>query len=400
MNRVVFLLAFGLVAQSAMIRSPKHLSSDFILAQVKSSLTAQGPLNEVYELLDKLESDIKNEQVSHDELRDKQTVQCAEESEFRKAEIEDANFAIQRATTEKENCESGLEKSSGLLEKNLEDRSSAESALQAQHDNRKRENELYVQRSQDHTELIAAIDRTVVIVNSLLEPQSTGAFIQLNRQLTNLLVVGTRSRQTKSVAPVITAMVQIALNKFSSQSSVQRVLDLLETLRANTQDSQSRYDEEERVSIENYNKMVSELTAEIQRLTSEEAVLRKHIEEMSTCVKTEGAVLEEAQAKLARNSELLQDSDNLCKAWEEQYTTESQNRAEELVVIADLREITKRRLTQIKGSAAERGDQDKFDEYNNKYEYEEYKKFQNAETTYDEKGAKGAGFERKENLED
>jgi len=396
----VLLLALGLVAQAAMNRSPKHLTSDFILAQVKSRLTAQGPLNEVYELLDELETTITTEQANHDALRAKQTEQCLDEKNFRTKEINDAKFAMERASAEEKTCQEALEKSSGLLSKNRDDQATNRQALEAQNNQREADRQLYNQRKQDHADLIAAIDRSVEIVNSLLEPQSTGAYIQLNRQLTNLLVVSSRNRQTKSAAPIITAMAQIALNKFSNQASVQRVLDLLEELRKNTEVSAANYDEDERKSIELYNSIVAQLENEYARLLSEEAVLVKHVGDMSACVDNEKAVYQEAENKFNRNSELLASSESLCESWESQYQVESDNRTEELQVIADLREITKRRLSQLKGDAAKRADQDTFDEYQNKYEYDAYEGFDHADTVYDENGAKGAGFVRDESLED
>lgn len=400
MRTVVLLLALGLVAQAAMNRSPKHLTSDFILAQVKSRLTAQGPLNEVYELLDDLEKTITDEQASHDALRAKQTEQCLDEKNFRTKEINDAQFAMDRASAEKKSCQQALDKSTDLLSRNRVDQSTNRAALDAQNQQREADRNLYNQRKQDHADLIAAIGRTVDILNSLLEPQSTGAYIQLNRQLTNLLVVSSRNRQTKSAAPIITAMAQIALNKFSNQASVEKVLSLLDDLRKNTEDSEANYDEDERKSIELYNSTVAQLEEEYARLLSEEAVLVKHVADMTACVANEQAVYDEAEKKFNRNTELLANSENLCASWESQYQVESANRKEELEVIADLREITKRRLSQLKGDAAKRADQDNFDAYKNQYEYDAYKKFEHADTVYDEKGAKGAGYVRDVSLED
>jgi len=126
---------------------------------------------------------------------------------------------MNRASTEKENCQSALNKSNELLNQNLIDQENNRNALDAENRQREADYKLYLKRKQDHKELIDAIDRCVEIVESLLEPQSTGAYIQLNRQLTNLLVVSSRNRQTKAAAPIITAMVQIALNKYSNESS-------------------------------------------------------------------------------------------------------------------------------------------------------------------------------------
>jgi hypothetical protein len=399
MKTVVLLLALGLVAQAAMNRSPKHLTSDFILAQVKSRLTAQGPLNEVYELLDTLEKQIRDEQIAHDDSRIIQNKNCVDEEAFRTKEINDAKFAMERALAEEKRCQGALDKSNDLLTKNRKDQEINRAALEAQINQRDADKKLYDQRKQDHADLISAIDRSVDIVNSLLEPQSTGALIQLNRQLTNLLVVSSRNRQTKSAAPIITAMAQIALNKFSNQASVEKVLGLLETLRKNTEKSEDNYDEDERKSIELYNEVVAELGNEYDRLLSEEAVLVKHVADMTACVANEKAVFEEAQRKFIRNTELLESSRALCESWESQYQVETDNRNEELDVISDLREITKRRLSQLKGDAAKRADQDAFDAYKNKYEYDAYQKFKSDDTVYDEKGAKGAGFVRDQSLE-
>jgi len=178
------------------------------------------------------------------------------------------------------------------------------------------------------------------------------------------------------------------------------VLDLLTQLKANSQDSEARYDEDEANNKRNYEEMVASLESEYERLLSEEAVLREHIAKMTECVETEQAVYDEASAKFDRNTQLLEDSHNLCTSWEEQYQTETQNRNEELSTIADLRAIVSKRFNEMSSGVATRADQDQFDAYKNSYEYDAYKKYESAETTYDEKGAKGAGFVRDTSLED
>ena len=154
MRTVVLLLALGLVAQAAMNRSPKHLTSDFILAQVKSRLTAQGPLSEISQLLDGLEKEINTEQANHEASRISQTKNCQDEKNFRTKEIEDAKFALERASAERKACQKALDKSNDLLYENREDQGTNRSALDSQNTNRAADLKLYNQRKQDHKDLI------------------------------------------------------------------------------------------------------------------------------------------------------------------------------------------------------------------------------------------------------
>lgn len=173
-------------------------------------------------------------------------------------------------------------------------------------------------------------------------------------------------------------------------------------LRGNTAGSWTDYEADEAAAIELYNTTVARLEGELEALRTDETILVKHIDEMELCVQTQDAVYDDAVAKFERNTELLGHAEDTCADWFAKYDSEKEARADELSLIADVKAICEKRFGAMQGAAAERADQFDYewDPYANQYVYKaQEENFAHAETSYNESGATGAGYERDTTLE-
>jgi hypothetical protein len=368
----------------------KQASPSSILAEISAQMRNGGRADEIYKMLDKLEREVLSEQAEHDVLYYSQKQQCDDEAAFRAQEVDDADFAIDRASNEREQCSAAQTKSEAGLEQNLVDQASVNEQIASAQETRKSDRALYKKRTQDHDDLVEAIDECLDLLREL---KSEGSFVQISQKATNLLIKSSRIRMTKHVAPFIAALAQ--LNQHSDQSAVTRVIELLNELRDNTEASQADYDQQEADSIQRYNDLIDSLTSEKNRLESEEPVLRTHIADMKQCVSRQNATYEEAYAKQTRNQGIFDDSASLCASWIAEYTSETDTRNYELELVADLRDMIYRRY----GESHEGMTWEEQQEYKNNYVYSRGEKYTYDQTAYNEAGATGAGYTRDESLE-
>lgn len=76
-----------------------------VMTQVEATMKAKGPLDAVTATLDEYENEIRQEQVAHDALYEKQTKECNEEFEFRTEEIKDGTEAGEEARERLATCQ-------------------------------------------------------------------------------------------------------------------------------------------------------------------------------------------------------------------------------------------------------------------------------------------------------
>lgn len=172
-------------------------------------------------------------------------------------------------------------------------------------------------------------------------------------------------------------------------------------LRANSEQSWSDYEDDEAAAIELYNTTVAALEADLAKLREDEATLVAHIADMEACIDLQTATFNEAVNKFDRNTSLLGHAKDTCNDWFDKYESETQARDEELSLIADVQAICEKRFGDMDGKAAERANafEYEWDPVTNKYVYTASEDFVHDETTYNEVGATGAGYNRDTTLE-
>jgi len=75
-----------------------------MLAEVQAQIKSGGPLENIFGMLDDLEQQINTEQREHKNMLDRNQAACAEEKEFRTAEIQEGTKALRAATNQFNTC--------------------------------------------------------------------------------------------------------------------------------------------------------------------------------------------------------------------------------------------------------------------------------------------------------
>ena len=398
MKVIAFAVLVLSLTQAATFKNPAFLGEKTVLAQVKNMMEAGGPVDDIYAMFSGLVDEINAEQSEHDTLAKQQTIDCDEEKTFREGEISDAEFARDRADNELEQCETAKGKSERILGLNRDEQDRVNAQLENLHQTRKQEAELHEVRRFDHTGLNEAIDECIELLEGLLREEEP-ALLQIKNSAMKLLTAGNKSRHSAVVAPAIMGLIQVS--QHSDQTAVKSLINSFMNLRANSEQSWSDYEDDEAAAIELYNTTVAALEADLAKLKEDETTLVAHIADMDACIELQTATFNEAVNKLDRNTSLLGHAVDTCNDWFDKYESETVARGEELSLIADVQAICENRFGAMKGTAAERSNafEYEWDPMTNQYVYKAGEDFVSAETTYNEIGATGAGYERDTTLE-
>jgi len=206
-------------------------------------------------------------------------------------------------------------------------------------------------------------------------------------------------RQATHLAPAMAALAQLGNTQLDPAWVVNRIRELLNNLHDQVQTSYTAYTTAENTAIENYNTEKEHLEGQLSDLEAEEEILRHQISEMNLCIIQEEAVQHDAAAKIARNTQLLNDATNLCQTYFEQYQTATEGRNDELRILAELRAVVASRFAQFSAGALHRGDEDTFSTYENESEFHSANPFEKHGGEFNEGGAEQTGFHRDTTLE-
>lgn len=395
----VIALVFAVLLIGAFAAHTPNRKMSSVLAQVQSLLKTNGPANKVFELLDGLEEDIRKEQAAHDALHATHQAQCDEEISFRRAEVDEAQDAFNRASSQESQCQTSLDKAEISLKTNLDDQEDVKNAIAEKDKRRVEEANLFAERTKQKKEADEAIREALKLLDELAIGKAT--LLQVSQAASVMIRKAVQFRQTSAFAPAIAALAQLASRddkRYFDSDAVERVRELLLKVQDQVQAAFDAYKQAEDDAIAHYQETRRNLVKIGEDLAAEEATLRAHISEMNACIVEERAVQKEASSKRDRNAQLLDDATSLCESQFNSYEIATQARTDELRVIAQLRSIVQTRYEQLKGSAKVRADQDEFDEYVNRSEYEG-DAYVKEGGKYNEAGATQAGYVRDEELE-
>ena len=335
-------------------------------------------MQEIVDLLDSLKNDIQEEQAEHDGQYERYQLDCAEEQEFRADEIADAEEALNRIIPEKNQCLTARDKSKEDLIKNRENQNNAQLAISDAQADIQDQADKYAKEQADTSDLIAAIDECIALMQQLLnEPDAGNVFAQVGTASGKLLKASAKAKRTAMTAPVMMAMVQVFQDKYrySDQSAVGRVIDLFFDLRANTMQAQEDFLAAHNEITGDLNDLISAEEAILSDLEADEDHLEAHINEMDACYTKMCEDEDEAIAKKENNTELLNDAITACDDWFANYEDLKQDRQDEISTINTLKELVMAKLNEFGGrdtyGAMDRANQytDEFAAYENKYEY-------------------------------
>ena len=296
-----------------------------VLTEVRSKIEAGGAMTVVIKLLDDLKIEVQNEQSNHDAVAQTQQAHCQTELDFRNKEIDDANAALNSANAQLNSCQDSLTRAQTDLSNNVLNQQNLNDQ-KANLDSVRRDDEaVYLQRVQDHNDAVDAIDVALDLLDEIFTGEES--FVQLSTLSAKMLKHSIKIRATKHYAPVVSVFAQIAAKKVLADSaSLEKVRQLLETLKDNVKNSLSDYQSQETAAVDTYNQRVSDIQASLDELTTTEASLRDQISTLENCVASQSAIVSSATSKLDRNTDLLNQAQSMCDNFQQEYNDSTAKR--------------------------------------------------------------------------
>jgi chaperonin cofactor prefoldin len=208
-------------------------------------------------------------------------------------------------------------------------------------------------RAQEYQDAIDVLDEAQDIVGSIY--QGGADFIELARVAKKMIQISTVSNGHKLYAPVFAAFAQLATKeKQIDDSSLERVAQLIETLRDKVQETYNAFAENDAEAVQAFNDQKERLDSNLARLEAQAARLAKEVDELGQCIGTQSAIAQTASNKLQRNQQLWDQAKGLCLTFDNEYNYATQTRRHELQLVSELEALVERRFAQVEDENAQR----------------------------------------------
>jgi uncharacterized phage infection (PIP) family protein YhgE len=208
-------------------------------------------------------------------------------------------------------------------------------------------------RAQEYADAIDVLDEAQDIVGSIYQGGSD--FIELARVAKKMIQIAVTTNSHKNFAPVFAAFAQLATKeKQIDDSSLERVAQLIETLREKVQETYSAFAEQDAEAVQSFNDQKERLDSNLARLEAQATRLAKEVDELSQCIGTQSAIAQTASNKLQRNTQLWDQAKGLCLTFDNEYNYATQTRRHELQLVSELEALVERRFAQVEDENAQR----------------------------------------------
>lgn len=319
---LLILLLNSSISMSLFHKYPLNYSSKRnlfkVLSEVRSKIESGGALSSVLQLLTDLKTEVQNEQSSHDSVAKEQQFQCETELSFRAKEISDANTALSSANSQLTSCKNSLVRAQADLSNNVLSQQSLTEQKTQMISLREQEKNTYLQRVQDHQEALDSIEIALDLLDEIFSGEES--FVQLSTLSTKMLKNAIKIKATRQYAAIISIFAQIAGRKVAADSvALEKVRQLLESLKENVENSLGSYQTEESEAVEAYEQRLEDLDQSFEELQDTEALLREQIDSFENCVAIQQGIVSSASSKLERNSEILAETQTMCDNFVQEY---------------------------------------------------------------------------------
>lgn len=170
-----------------------------------------------------------------------------------------------------------------------------------------------------------------------------------------MIQIATATGNHRIYAPVFAAFAQLATKeKQIDDSALERVAQLLETLRAKVQEAYNSFAEDDAAAVQSFNDQKERLENNLSRLEAQAARLAREVDELSQCIGTQSAIAQTASNKLQRNQQLWDQAKGLCLTFDNEYNYATQTRRHELQLVTELEALVERRFAQVEDENAQR----------------------------------------------
>jgi chromosome segregation ATPase len=319
-----------------------------VMLEVEAKLKAGGPVETIAAVLQGFKDAVNQEQVNHDDVYAAQKAECESEIAYRNTEVGDANDVLRNANKQiatatrlRNKAQAQLQAASDSLIQNRQHFTIINDVIRD-------ETASYNKNAVSYNDAINAIDDAIDLAGKLAEGGS-GSFLEVARTSGQFLKHAVTLKMVVEYRAVLSAFAQITQDDDEDVDvgAVERLIQLLNTLKQHIQDEWVSYGEEHNDSLASYNDQKDRISGNIARLEAQEHNLEEAIENYNNTIASQTALAQAASNKLQRNQALLDDAEELCEAVEEEYQAATAGRRNELVIIAELERLVERRAAEF-----------------------------------------------------
>ncbi|KAM3144940.1 hypothetical protein pb186bvf_002945 [Paramecium bursaria] len=314
-----------------------------IMMEVENKLKSGGPLETVTGVLNGFKNAVGFEQAQHDEVQQLQAAECASEIAYRSGEVQQANNILRTASEILKTSQILIGKTSSTLQAVANILTQTRQHIGIINDIRKEQGQSYNRAAVTFNEALNAIDDSLDLVAEHSSGKTT--FAQIADLSTRLLKSAIALKKTQSFMAPMAVLAQLSQAEGDS-GAIERLGQLLSTLRAEVEKAWNQYGELNAVSLNQFNAQKETFTNQVARLEKVETQLTNKLEHLQGVVSVQTAVAQAASNRRSRNQTLWDDATALCGSFDIEYQTTTAGRRAELVLVAELERLVQRRLAE------------------------------------------------------
>jgi len=352
MRTLAIVLVFGLTISSmAVFKKAKPFKADvrsIEALQKKQTVTFGDFVNffqthtfqqndQLVGFLDNLTNQILQEHEDHLNLYTEQREEFQSEFSFREEEIEAATEALDASQTQLHLAQGEQTRAANLADlagqalniynQQLDDLRVARAAQVA----------LYTQRRESLDDAVSAINEAQNILDEFeLEAQGVVP-IQFVQMVNSLLAITVRTGHSHKVLPIYTKLIQYQARQSFDVSDIQELRDLFDVVLDNLLSSGNAIDDQEADDASSFEDAQAYLVDVIGRLNNQLNLSAQYIERLAGIIEQETSISLEANGKIARNTELLEQAQGLFDDAEVEFQQGESIRRGQLELISQLK---------------------------------------------------------------
>lgn len=303
--------------------------------------------------IEELRSAVVEEQNEHQTLAEQQDTECAAELSFRNTEVSDANNSYIASQNHLEKCNGALDKANNDLANLGAQLEVVQGQLSSLETTRSSENALFLTHEQEHVDAITAVDEAFDILGEFENSAAAGVSLlaQMGKHVIKQIKVSVGSKFFMHYAPVIAFLAATPTDVTVSSEDIEKLTELFQKLKDSLQSSLADIRATEATQVESYNNQKALYNEQITTINEAIENFSSYIVTMQQCVITETEVSSDASSKLSRNKKILDNTQEMCDAFDKEYEDATNSRNEKLANLDLLKELIESKVADYQAGA-------------------------------------------------
>jgi septal ring factor EnvC (AmiA/AmiB activator) len=314
----------------------------------KVAITDVNAGDSLVDYIDTLRNDVVAEQNAHQTLAEQQDAECERELAFRNTEVNAANNSLIASDTHLKKCSGALDQANTDLA-NLESQLEVvQGQLSNLEENRAAALALFQTHEQEHIDAINAVDEAFDILGEFANSNAAGVALlaQLGKHITKQIKVSVASKFFMHYAPVIAFLASTPKDVTISSEDLDKLTGLFQKLRDNLEASLADLRDVEADAVESYNQQKELFNSQIDTINAAIDNFAGYVITMKRCIATETEVSSEASSKLSRNAKILENTQAMCDAFDQEFADASAARKEKINNLQLLQDLVESKVAQ------------------------------------------------------